>query len=74
MKKYLYENPRGFANEFSVYSVEPDLMEQAKTIIEAYEGDPNGEARFITRKEAEKITAQERKKMRDQERAGLNIS
>jgi len=74
MKKYLCENPRGFANEFFVFSVTPDLMEEAKKIIESYEGDTDGEARFITRKEAEKITAEERRKAREQEQAGLNVS
>jgi len=71
--KYLFENPRGFANEFFVLSVPPELIPQAEIIIEAYEGDTDGKAYFITRKEAEKITARERQKAREHERAGLNL-
>lgn len=74
MKRYLYENPRGFANEFFVYSVTPNLVREAEKIIESYSGDPNGEARWITAKEAERFTAQERKKARERTRMGFNLS
>lgn len=74
MKKYLYENPRGFANEFSVFSVDPELISEAEKIIESYNSDPNGRAYWIKRKEAEKLVATERKTAREQDKAGLNLS
>ncbi len=73
-KKYLYVNQRGFANEFVIYSVTPELVQKGKEIISNFEGDINGEARFISLKEANKILSEERKKLQEQKRAGLNLS
>lgn len=74
MKRYLYENPRGFGNEFSIYAVEPKDMEDAKKIIDHYDSDQNGSAMFITRKEAEKMVSNERKNAKDIINAGMNLS
>ena len=74
MKKYLYVNPRGFANEFAVYAVSPDQMPEAEKMVEGAANDTQGSVKFIPRKEAEALTASCRKQARDYRKAGINLS
>ena len=63
-KKYLYVSPRGFSNEYSIYSVDTDSADQvdrADYLLEKADGDPNFRAKWITRKEAEGMTAHNRR-------------
>lgn len=60
-KKYLYVSPRGFANEYGIYSVATGQMKKAEQLLEKASRDPNFRARWITRKEAERMTAHNRK-------------
>lgn len=63
-KKYLYVSPRGFGNEYGIYSVatgDTGQMKKAEQLLEKANGDPNFRARWITRKEAERMTAHNRK-------------
>lgn len=72
--RYLLVNPRGFANEFGVYRVEPSDRPQAEQLIASYEGDPHGFAHWITLRQALRITARERRMARDLRRAGINLT
>ena len=73
MKRYFYESPRGFSNEFSIYAVLPEELVGAERVIDSYDDDPNGRAFWITRREAERLTARERGEERDARRAGQNL-
>lgn len=73
MYRYLYVNPRGFRNEFSVYRVPPHLIKEAEDLVDRLSGDPNAEAYWITRKEAERIVAAEKRLAREYIKAGLNL-
>ncbi len=73
MHRYLYVNPRGFRNEFSVYRIPPHLIEDAEELVDRLSSDPDAEASWITRKEAEEIVAAEKRLAREYIKAGLNL-
>lgn len=73
--RYLYFNPRGFSNEYSIISV--DMKSDAETKIlnlftQYYQYYPEKKWNFITYKEAHSLTAHNRKLLREYRRAGLN--
>jgi hypothetical protein len=71
--KYLYVNPRGFRNEFTIYAVPLNLVPIAERLAEKYNDDPNSEAYFICRREAEEMLRHERQLARKYIKAGLNL-
>ena len=76
-RQYLYVNPRGFANEFSIYHVPPEHRAEADRWVyrithSYYTNDNVADAYWITRREAEKITANQRYQRRQLDAAGLS--
>ena len=79
MKKYYYNSPRGFSNEFSVISVEQSNSREVKLFNEYYEryihsNNVNWDLHQITAKRAREIVAAERAKARSYVKAGLNLT
>lgn len=78
MKKYYYNNYKGFKNTFSIISVEQYNKKEVKAIKKYYKyymksNNKNWDLHQITAKEARKIIAAERAKVRIYRKAGLNI-
>jgi acetyl-CoA acetyltransferase len=78
MNRYLYVNQRGFRNEFTIYAVPLDKVEEAERWAHAvtnqrYTNDNYADVRWITRKEADRLTARERQNAKDNLAAGLNL-
>lgn len=78
MKKYYYDSPRGFSNEFAIISVEQTNEKEVARFAEYHErymhsGDINWDLHQITAKRAREIIAGERATKRNYERAGLNL-
>ena len=71
-KRYFYVNPRGFANEYTIISV--DMKSNAETkIFDLYtKFYPNGNRHRISYKDAYAMTAHNRKLLREYRSAGLN--
>lgn len=79
MKKYYYNCPRGFSNEFDVISVEqtnPVEVAAMEKFYNAYlnSSNVNWDLRQITAKRAEEITRAERQTARMYCRCGMNLS
>jgi len=73
--RYLYVNPRGFANEYSIYRVStPARLADAQRIIAAHAGDTSGRACFISRGEADAKCRANRREAKMNVRGGLNLS
>lgn len=78
MKKYYYNCPRGFSNEFSIISVEQTNEQEVKQFNEFYNkyqksDNTNWDLHQITEKRARKIISNERATKRAYERAGINL-
>jgi hypothetical protein len=58
--KYIYHSPRGFSNEISIYSYDPNNAVEASE-VERMLNSERGWCKSITRKEAERICAKNRK-------------
>ncbi len=79
MKKYFYNCPRGFANEFSIISVEQSNAREVKameTYFATHEKSNNidWDLHRINAKKAQEITRRERQTARMYRKAGLNLS
>lgn len=78
MRKYYYNCPRGFSNEFSIISVEqtdPHEVQQFEEFYERYmhRSNPNWNLHQITAKRAREIIAAEKATARSYRAAGLNL-
>lgn len=78
MKKYYYDCPRGFSNEFSIISVDQKNAHEIKAFNEYLERynhsqNVNWDLHQITAKRAMKLVAAERAQKRVYERAGMNL-
>lgn len=78
MKKYYYNSPRGFSNEFSIISVEQTNEKEVKAFSAFYDrycksDNINWDLHQITAKRAREIIAQERATKRSYIAAGLNL-
>lgn len=76
MKKYYYNSPRGFANEFDIISVDLDNPKECKAFDDynaAYwrSSSINWDLREITRERADEIIKEERATLRSYKAAGL---
>lgn len=79
MRKYYYNNYRGFANEFSIISVEQTDANEVKAFAEFHErymnsGNSNWDLHQVTAKRAREIIAIERATKRAYISAGLNLT
>ena len=79
MKKYYYDSPRGFSNEFAIISVEQTNEKEVARFAEYHErymhsNNINWDLHQITAKRAREIIAGEKATKRSYERAGLNLS
>ena len=79
MKKYYYNCPRGFSNEFSIISVDqnsPAELAAFQKFEERYRdsGDPDWDLLRISYKRATEIIAQEKRTRKSYLAAGLNLS
>lgn len=59
--RYLQVWPRNFANEYTIYSVPFSERAKAEALREKMLNDPNADAQWITRKEAERKTSSNRR-------------
>lgn len=78
MKKYYYNSYRGFANEFSIISVEQTDANEVKAFEEFHErymnsSNTNWDLHRVTAKRAREIIADERALKRTYIKAGLNL-
>jgi hypothetical protein len=79
MKKYYYNSPRGFGNEFSIISVDtrnPKEVKRFEEFKEAYQKSSNINWKLyrISSKEAKCIIAMEKATAKSYIRAGLNLT
>jgi hypothetical protein len=73
--RYLYINPRGFANEYGIYRVStPAQLAEAQRVIAAHANDTSGRACFISRGEADAKCRANRREAKMNVRGGLNLS
>lgn len=78
MKKYYYNCPRGFSNEFSIISVDQDNNREVQAFTEFEQRylrsqSTNWDLHRVTRKRAYEIIYAERALKRSYIKAGLNI-
>ena len=78
MKKYYYNSPRGFSNEFSIISVDQWSVKEVAAFAEFEErynnsSDTNWKLYRISAKEAKTIIAMDKKLKKDYIMAGLNL-
>jgi hypothetical protein len=79
MKKYYYNSPRGFGNEFSIISVDQNNPKEVKRFVEfekAYNDSQNINWKMyrISAKQARCIVATEKATAKSYLRAGLNLT
>ena len=79
MKKYYYNCPRGFANEFDIISVDQNNEHEVKMmekylIVYQQSNNINWDLHKITAKRAEELTRAERQTARMYRRCGMNLS
>jgi hypothetical protein len=67
--KYLYFNPRGFSNEFTIFEVAPPYFAEADEIVDKYRDDTTADAHYISKEQADEMIKHERK-LRQEYRAG----
>ena len=77
MKKYYYNCPRGFSNEFSIITVEQSNTYEVERFNKYYESylhssSVNWDLHQITAKHAKELIQNERAQARAYKRAGLN--
>jgi hypothetical protein len=78
MKKYYYDCPRGFSNEFAIISVDQKNAHEIKAFneyLDRYNNSQNAnwDLHQITAKRVKEIVATERAQKRAYERAGMNL-
>lgn len=76
MKRYYYNSPRGFANEFDIISVDLDSAKERKAFADyyaAYErsSSVDWDLHQITRERADEIIKEERAALRSYKATGL---
>ena len=79
MKKYYFNSPRGFSNEFSIISVDQWSVKECVAFAEFEErynnsSDINWKLYRISAKEAKTIVAMERATKKHYLRVGINLS
>lgn len=79
MKRYYFNSPRGFSNEFSIISVDQWSVKECIAFAEfeeRYNNSPDSNRKLyrISAKEAKTIIAMEKRLKKDYLRAGLNLS
>lgn len=79
MKKYYYNCPRGFSNEFSIISVDQNNIAEIKLFAEFMErynnsSNSNWNLHRITKRRAREIIQNEKATKRAYLRAGLNLT
>jgi hypothetical protein len=73
--RYLYDCPRGLANEIAIYRIATlEQLREAQRMIENADNDPYRTCRFIRATEAEARCRANRQQAKSQLRAGLNLS
>ena len=79
MKRYYYDSYRGFANEFTIISVDQSNPAEVKAFSDYWgkymrSSNINWDLHSITAKRAKEIIASEKRQARAYLRAGLNLT
>lgn len=77
MKRYFYNSPRGFGNEFDIISVDQSSKRECALLVQLLErysrsSDSNWDFHRVTAKRANEIIRVQRATARSYRRAGLN--